>query len=403
MSTVPRGAGDEAELSTLDIVDHHSFGAGYPHQMWARLRAEAPVCPMRVTGWEPFWAVTTPDHIRTVASQPDRFRNAPALHVQPAGGRADDAFRSVINMDPPDHARYRRIVTDQLTRRWVAGWADRVEDHAHRELDATWTDRPGAECDFAQTVAEWFPFRIIAEVMGIPPADHERVLELMNRTLLGGLPDFMAYMRDLALEKRRHPSDDLGSVIAHAEIDGEPLAETELVSYYCSLTSAAHGTVRNTLATGVLALAEHPDQLDALRRRPELVDTAVEEILRWATPIVSFARTAAVDAELAGRHISAGDRLSLIFASANRDEPTFGDPFTFRVDRSPNPHLAFGIGEHYCLGARLARLELAVFLRAFAERVSDLGVVGPVAHYQSSLLSGVEHLPLRYRLDPRPG
>jgi cytochrome P450 len=400
--SAPGGAGARPLVSTLDIVDHHAFARGYPFDAWARLRAEAPVCPMDIPGWEPFWALTTPEHIRAVSSRPEVFRNAPTLNVLPDGGAPQGGFRSVINMDPPEHRRYRRIVTDHLTRAWVSGWRPRMEALAHELLDRTWTDAPAAECDFTADVAEWYPFGVIADLLGIPESDHAAVLDLLNRFMLGGLPALMEYMRDLALHKRHHPTDDLGSVLSTAEVDGRLLAETELVSYYCSLASAAHGTARNALAGGVLALAERPGQLALLRNRPELVDRAVEEVLRWTTPIVAFARTAAADAEIGGQPIRRGDRLALVYASANRDEATFEDPTEFRVDREVNPHLALGIGEHYCLGARLARLELSVFLSAFAGRVTDLEVTAPVQRYQSSLLGGVEHLPVRYRLAPPP-
>jgi len=372
-------------LESLDIVDHHRYASGYPHEDWRRLRNEAPVCPMRIPGWEPFWALSTPGPIRDVCSRPEQFLNAPTLHVLAVDHQPGPSFRSIINMDPPDHGRYRRLVSAHMTRRWVRSWEPRLEEIAHGLLDATWTSRPRAACEFVADVAEWYPFHVIAEVLGIPESDHRLVLDLMNRNLLGSLPELMDYMGALARDRRQNPGDDLGSVLATAEIDGQPLAEHELVAYYCSLVAAAHGTVRNTLAGALLAFAEFPDQLQALREHPELIDSAVEEVLRWATPIVSFTRTAATDTEVAGHTIAAGDRLALFYASANRDEPTFGDPFEFRVDREPNHHL-----------------ELSVFLRAVADRIEDLEVTGPITRYRSSLLSGVEHLPLRYRLAPRP-
>jgi cytochrome P450 len=202
----------------------------------------------------------------------------------------------------------------------------------------------------------------------------------------------------LAEERRKQPTDDIISVLANSALNGAPLPPFELLSFYFLLVIAGNETTRNAMSGGLVALIENPGEFEKLRRDASMVDSAVEEILRFTTPVIQFCRTAKEPFELRGQKIRAGDSMCLFYPSANRDEEIFDDPFAFRVDRNPNQHLAFGIGEHFCLGANLARLELRILFRLLAERLEHAELTGPMERLASSFLGGVKHVPLRYRL-----
>ena len=210
--------------------------------------------------------------------------------------------------------------------------------------------------------------------------------------------ELFTYFWKMAEARRGDPKEDIVSVLANAEIDGEPIAPLELLSYCLLLVVAGNETTRNATSGGLLALIQNPGEFEKLRTNPELLDSGVEEILRWTTPVIQFCRTATEDFDLRGKTIRAGDSMCLLYPSANRDEDVFDDPFRFRVDRTPNPHLAFGVGEHFCLGAHLARLELKAVFRELATRMDHVELSGPVERLRSSFLGGVKHVPIRYRL-----
>jgi cytochrome P450 len=219
-----------------------------------------------------------------------------------------------------------------------------------------------------------------------------------TETVREGRNALFRYFFELAGKRRAEPRDDIVSVLANAKLGGQPLPPLELLSYYFLLVVAGNETTRNALSGGLLALLENPGELEKLRRRPELAESAVEEIVRWTSPVIQFCRTATEDVELRGKKIRAGQNLCLFYPSANRDEEVFPDPFAFRVDRKPNPHLAFGIGEHFCLGANLARLELRVAFRHLARRLRHVELAGPVERLRSSFVGGIKRVPIRYEL-----
>jgi cytochrome P450 len=207
---------------------------------------------------------------------------------------------------------------------------------------------------------------------------------------------------EITEDRRRRPRNDLTTVLANATLHGEPIPVFELFSLYFLIMVAGHDTTRNAISGGLLALLKHPHEFEKLRANPSLIETGADEIVRWTTPVNHFARTAAVDYVLRSSHIKKGDSVALFYASANRDEDIFADPFAFRLDRDPNPHLGFGVGEHFCLGAHLARLDLKVFFRQFAERVESIELAGPVQRLHASFVGGPKRLPIRYRLKPAP-
>jgi cytochrome P450 len=404
----------EVDFAAFDLLTPNRYGTlGYPHDEWRQLRAASPVCRIDHPATEPYWAVTTQELIRNISVQPANFTQKPTINVKQrtTSGRLEEA-RTIVHMDPPEHTSYRRVAARTFTPRSVGRLEKRVREIARSILDRELSPTGSTTIDFVDTVASWHPLRVISELMGIPEADQDDILRYTNMVLASTDPEFrqgedavasvnsgtrsfLAYMGGLAKDRRECPMDDLATVLARAEIDGEPMPDLELISYYMAMMIAGHDTTRNVLAGGLLALLENPEQLKALREDGDLWDTAVDEILRWTSVVIHFSRTAQIDCEMAGHTIKTGDRLALFYPSANRDEAVYHDPYTFRVDRAPNPHMAFGYGEHYCIGQALARLEVKVMMQEFLDRLSDIEVVGPVHLLSTNFVGGVKHLPVR--------
>ena len=413
----------DVSLQELDIVGNGTFGEhGYPHAAWARLRREAPVCWFdRPDAQPPFWAVTKHADIVTVSRQPKLFLNAPRLAVFPEIPEMDPEerpARHLLNMDPPDHARFRKLASARFTPRAVQSLRPAIEKIAEDLLDALENDGAVHECDFVEAVSARLPLEVLADLLGVPRADWNLLFQWTNETIGSGDPEYQhgataqetadrsrtalfQYFQDMVAERRKHPTDDITSLLANAALEGAEVPAFELLSYYFLLVVAGNETTRNATSGGLVALIENPDELAKLTRDPALIDSAVEEIVRWTTPVIQFCRTASAHTELHGQPIRAGQHLCLFYPSANRDEDVFEDPFRFRVDRHPNPHLAFGIGEHFCLGASLARLELRVVFAKLAERLRAVELSGPVSRLRSSFVGGIKRVPIRYRLAPR--
>jgi len=376
-------------------------------------------------GFDPFWAITKHADVIWVSRQPDAFVNGPRMAMlhnsvrPPEAVRKDPNFRPMIrtllNMDNPDHRAYRKLVSGWFTPRAIKRLELRIEEIARGLIDEVAASGPDGTCDFVAAVAARLPLRVIAEILGVPQQDEGMVLRLSNQGIGSQDPDFQldgksaressraailelfTYFSDLAEERRKAPRDDLGTVLANATLNGAPLPPLELLSYFGLIAVAGHETTRNATSGGLAALLDHPDQWRALQADPAgRVTAAAEEILRWTSPVIQFARTATRDLELHGRQIRAGDTLVLFYPSANRDEDVFTGSDQFRIDREPNPHLAFGIGEHLCLGAHLARLELRVMFRQLAERFATLEAAGPRESLASSFVGGIKRLPVRY-------
>jgi cytochrome P450 len=272
--------------------------------------------------------------------------------------------------------------------------------------------------DFVEKVAAPLPIAVIAWLLGVPGSDWKLLFEWTNRTIGSGDPEYQVegadqsatargamielfqYFTKLVEEKRKNPADDLVTLFATAEVDGEKLAPMDVLAYCLIIVVAGNETTRNGTSGGMLALAQHPGELRKIQQNPKLLPSAIEEILRWTSPIIHFARTTTQDVEIRGKKIRKGEQLALYYPSANRDEDIFEDPFTFRVDRDPNRHLAFGIGEHFCAGAHVARLELEVAFKSLLPRLVDLELAGPAARLRSNLVGGIKHLPIRYKLRP---
>jgi cholest-4-en-3-one 26-monooxygenase len=370
-----------------------------------------------MVGMLPFWAVTRHDDVVRISRDPERFLNAPRLAVFPEEQFATDNFpvRHLLNMDPPEHRDYRRLLSAHFTPRALEAKRAAVEGLVDQILDDV-AEHP--EIDFVTDVAAVMPIAVIAEMLGLPPEDRPLFFRWTNETLGATDPEYQEgetvhdttaralraqqeYFARLVDARRRRPTDDFVGILANARLDGRWIPDFELLSYLILLVVAGNETTRNAASGGLLALVENPEQLRGLRADPALAVPATEEIVRWVSPVNQFCRTPIEDVELHGQRIGAGENLCLFYGSANRDERVFDAPFAFRVDRDPNLHVGFGIGEHVCLGAHLARLELQALFRKIAERLDHVELAGPVERLQSSFISGIKHLPVRMVLRAR--
>jgi cytochrome P450 len=387
------------------------------HEATTLLRRESPVHWVDEPDFRPFWAITRHADVMEVERDNARFLSAPRplLATEAAEALAEEkgqVLRTLIHMDEPDHKAYRAIAAA-----WFQPNALKRMDERMRELATRFVDHMaelGTECDFARDVAVHYPLYVILSLLGLPESDFDRML-MLTQQLFGGddedlrrstdleeqftvLLDFFNYFTALTASRRETPTDDLASVLANAQIDGAYLPDMDLASYYVIIATAGHDTTSSTIAGGLHALLRHPDQLARLQSDPELMTTAVEEMIRWVTPVKEFMRTASEDAVVGGTEIAAGQSLYLAYLSANRDESVFDDPFRFDVSRQPNKHLAFGFGPHFCLGAQLARMETRALFSELLPRLESIELAGTPRSSATVFVGGLKSLPIRYRL-----
>jgi cytochrome P450 len=412
-------------IDPLDLIAPERYGVGgQPHAVWTRLRHEDPVHWCEPEGFESFWAVTRHADIVDVAGRPEVFSNAKGIVIlndeqAEAMARGDSPLRdmrTIIEMDPPEHRLYRKLASGFFTPRGI-GRLDEIVAACAREI----IDSLGAEgeCDAIQRIAQRHPLRVLSTILGIDQDDEQRLLELTQQLFAPEDPDIQrkadsryAATQELGLEfyamfdriiqdRRAHPRDDLATMLANAMLPGgEAMGPLETFGYYLIVFTAGHDTTRNALSGALAAFVDHPDQLRLLARHPELAKQAVEEIIRWTTPVNYMKRTALRDADLGGTRIREGERLGLFYASANRDDAVFDDPFTFDITRHPNRHLGFGWAEHFCLGAHLARTSMHALVRELAARAVSLEHAGPATQTASSFVVGLKTLPIAYQLRP---
>jgi cholest-4-en-3-one 26-monooxygenase len=407
---------DLSQIDERDLISASRYAeSGYPFEAWKRLRDQDPVHWVETLERKPFWAITRHADITAISRNPKQFLNAPRLTVGSNQG-ADLPVRMLLNMDPPEHHAYRSLVNKRFTPRALRGLSGQVDAIATSLIDAIADDGATGEIDFVERVSARLPIWVIAEMLGVPRSDWKMLFDWTNRTVGAGDAEFQSngmsgadtmndaaremfeYFATMADERRKRPTDDLASALTHAAIDGQSMPEYELLSYFFLLVVAGNETTRNATSGGLLALIEHPDELEKVRRDPDLIDPMVEEILRWTSPVVHFCRTASEDVELHDQKIRAGDSLCLFYPSANRDERVFEHANAFRAERYPNRHIAFGVGEHFCLGAHVARLELRVLFRRLIERVARIELAGDIVRLRSSVIGGIKHMPIRYQL-----
>jgi cytochrome P450 len=389
------------------------------HATAAAIRAESPVLRVEPPGLPPFWAVLKHAHVVEVERQPDRFWNTKYVVLDPSGGverlRASGAdLKTLVHMDGEEHRGYRAVTNEWFKPQNLR----RLFETRINELSRAFVDRMaalGGECDFATEVALYYPLRVIMSILGVPEKDEPLMLKLTQGVFgaedpeLGGpdaqatmaqaLADLASYFQAVTLDRRARPTEDLASTIANGTIDGEPVGDMQTISYYAIVATAGHDTTSSSLAGGLEALIRHPDQLRDLQQDPRLIDNAVDEIIRWVTPVRHFMRYAQEDYVLGGTPIRAGERVLLSYLSANHDEEVFPSPFSFDIRRAnANDHLAFGIGVHFCLGAHLARMELRAFLRELLPRLESIELMAAPTYASTTFVGGPKHVPIRYKL-----
>ena len=399
-------------------ADHRIFDA----YRW--LRANEPLGMASPRGFNPFWVVTRHADIQTVSQQSQVFRSSDrpvALLSRKAEARIEaetggnGLLRSLVQMDAPDHPKFRA-----LTQKWFTPGNLRSIEGKIRDIAKSYVDRlamSGGHCDFVSEIALGFPLRVVMSILGVDPHDEPKMLRLTQEFFGAKDPDnarkgqndgvtalsdvvseFGEFFSSVIANRRAKPCDDLASVIANAQIDGNPISDLDALSYFVTIATAGHDTTSSSSAGGMWALCEHPEQFDKLKATPTLISGFVDEAIRWSTPVKHFMRTAAADTELDGRRIRRGDWLMLCYASANRDEAVFQDPDAFRIDRSPNRHLAFGYGPHLCLGQYLAKLEMRILFEELLQRISSVALDGPGAMTVSWFVNGPKRLPVRCQL-----
>ena len=384
------------------------------HGLFTQLRRDDPVHWTEAEGFRPFWTVSRHADVAEIERQNEKFLNDPRLVLQPIsveqaiGGSSH--FRTLVSMDNPDHRMYR-----SMTQAWFMPPNLRKLEASINALAREYVDRMvelGGSCDFVREVAVWYPLRVIMTILGVPPEDEAFMLKLTQELFGSNDPDmrrddgpiatkrtaadFFDYFRKIVIDRRQNPRDDVATVIANATINGEPIAEHEALSNYVIIATAGHDTTSSTTAGGLLALLQHPYQLAKVRRNPELLSSAIDEMLRWVSPVKHFFRTATADYDLRGRRIRAGDHLMMCYWSANRDEDVFPDPHAFQIERSPNRHLAFGYGAHLCLGQHLAKMEIRALFRELLSRIEHIELAGEPAWVEANFVSGLKRLPIRY-------
>ena len=411
--------------TAIDLTDMDLFAAREPYDLYDELRAHSPIWrhPETATHEEPFWLVTSHDLITKA------HRMGPVLSHQTGPGRNGTGGVTLpdvemgpgimmIMTDPPDHTRYRKLVSKGFTPRMVRKLEEWLRSRSHLIIDSL---DGRTEGDFVVDLASELPLMAIAEIVGVPQEDRYKLFEWTNSAIGRFDPEFQdytdphsplngtmdafnmtIYAQQLVEEKRRCPGDDLMTELAHTEVtmaDGTvtELNDLEISLFFTLLVIAGNETTRNAINHALLAFQEFPDQWELLRRHPELMPSAADEILRYGSPVRYIRRTATEDVELGGAPIAAGEKVALWYTAGNRDPEVFADPHRFDITRTPNPHIAFGAGgAHYCLGAHLAKLELEVFFEVLITRLPEIEVIGPPERLRALLVHGIKHLPVRY-------
>jgi cytochrome P450 len=387
------------------LLDPSLYAEGDPFALYAELRNEAPVCWVDREGGG-FWAIATHPEVSSIGADPKGFCSSKGILTDEIGTTYDDP-PTMMHTDPPRHTRYRRLVQPGFKPSMVRQMEVGVSAKARALIDPIESGEP---VDIVEALSIPFPLQVICELLGVDGSQWPRFFEWSEAVIPGESErteeeraelqaEMWGYLVGVAEVRRAAPAEDLVSVLAmvgsEEGAEADRLSEAELAMFLIQLLVAGNETTRNLLSGGLAALAAHPEQWAALRTDPDLIPGAVEELLRWTTPVISFMRTATADCSVRGQAVAAGDPVLLLYASANRDEEVFGaDADQLRVDRHPNPHVSFGFGPHFCLGAALARLEGRVVLSELVTRFASLTPAGPVERTASPVIAGVRHAPL---------
>jgi cytochrome P450 len=413
------------------VFNPATFGQrGAAHTIFTRLRREYPLSKAEVPGYDPHWIVTKYDDLREICRHDDIFHGgdrsktlisqAGEMLVKQYTGGGSNIFRSLVQLDPPEHGKYRAVLADSFTTGAVAKLTDGVRETARSYVDRLAAMAP--ECDFAADLAFRYPLKVVLDLVGLPESDHARMLELTQWLFSYADPDlkrpgsdvtdpleiiktwnivfngFAEYYGEVVADRRACPRNDLASLIANGKIDGCPMEERAMVSYFGIVSTAGHDTTAATTATGMWVLAENPEMLERLKADPKLIAGFVEETIRWASPVQQFVRSATEDFSLRGRTIRKGDLVYLSYISANRDEDIFENPFTFDPARMPNRHVGFGFGGHVCLGQHLARLEMRLFWEELIPRLKSVKLNGAARLTESEFVCGPKNVPIKFEM-----
>lgn len=407
-------------LATLDVFSPEAYlDEAEVARRCKELRAIGPVLWVEQDPYRPFWAVLRRDAIMEVERDGATWLAGPRQTLIPRDiedaiiaqwGVRTGPVRTLLDMDGADHRAHRSLTQSWFNSRFLNQLRTRMADLAREYVDKL--AALGGECEFIEEIAVPYPLIMITSILGLPDSDAPLVLRL-TQELFGAqdperqrsgeygqdvVMEFFGYLASVVAQRREDPREDLMSVVANARLHGEPLSDMDTLSYGMLLAAAGHDTTSSSVGVGMMQLARNPDQFARLRANPELIPTAAQEIFRWATPVRHFLRTAAVDTELAGQAIKAGESVCLMYLSGNRDEQAFPDPDAFLVDRSPNRHVAFGYGAHHCLGRILAEMEVEALLREIVARVEHVELAGPAEWVKTNHTGGLKQLPIRYRM-----
>ncbi len=411
-------------LDEIDLSSHDAFVEEVPLWAFTELRERDPV------HWQPesapnhgFWNITRFRDIEDVLRDTKRFSSAHGITLEEQTEEEVEARRSMIDMDPPNHSRLRRLVTKLFTRSAVAAYEGFVREQARLVLDK---GLPQGEFDFVEEISRELPIRVLARIMGVPDQDLPMCVELGDAMIAQADPEYsravidkedtseyrllpfrspaavelMAYGHELAEQRRANPRDDLVTKLVQSEVDGERLTKAQFDNFFCLLIVAGNETTRHAITHGTKALVDHPDQWQRLRDDSGLTPLAAEEILRYGSPTMHFRRTATQDLQIHDTTVKQGDKVVVWFVSGNYDEEVFPNAERFDVGRDPNPHMAFGSGgPHVCLGAHLARLEVRVMFEEMVPRLRSLEITGPIERLRSNFINGIKHMPVRVQLD----
>jgi cholest-4-en-3-one 26-monooxygenase len=406
-------------LAEIDLLDRDAFTKGVPHDWFAFLRAHEPIHHFDEPDGPGFWVFTTHEDVTAMnrdweTASSDQGRGGVVLieELDEAGRERAEQFSGagnlMLTMDPPAHTRYRKLVNRGFTPRVIRSLEEHMQSQSAEIIDRV-LDK-GGECDFVVEVAAELPLEAIAEFLGVPLDDRHKLFDWSNRMIGSEDPEYavseenvmaaqvemFVYAQELAADRRANPRDDIVSTLIHSEVDGDQLSEMDFNLFFLLLAVAGNETTRNAMSHGMLALLENPSQYRMLVDDPARVELAVEEILRWASPVMYFRRNITSDVTYKGHQLRAGDKITLWYISANRDESVFDDPYRFDITRDPNPHIAFGGGgPHFCLGANLARMEMKVLFEELVRRAPNVEQLGPPERLRSNFINGIKHLPVR--------
>ncbi len=400
----------ESPARLADLNDPDVFVAGVPHETFAHWRKHDPVHLTKHPEGHSYWSVTSYDEILLASRDGGLFSNerGGVFMFEMEEEMLAQQNMLMLMMDPPRHTRYRLLVSRAFTPRNIRALEDYIDRTATEIVDSV-IER--GECDFVTDLAAELPLQVIAEMMGVPRQDRKLIFDWSNKMIGSEDPEFVteegdaenamselfAYSHSLVDERRANPRDDIITALTQAEMEGDVLSELEIDLFFLLLAVAGNETTRNLTANGMHALFQHPDQLAKLRGDMSLMSSATEEMLRYSAPVMYFRRTATADTVLGGKEIKAGDAVVLWYIAGNRDESHFDAPEEFRVDRTPNEHIAFGgRGPHFCLGANLARSEIQKLFVQVLTRLDNLQLAGDVSRLRSNFINGIKHMPVTF-------